>query len=44
MQIMLLFGVCKTHTPTYLNEIVSLDTDKFLSRNQMETRQENVDF
>ena len=43
VQIMLLFWVCKTHTPI-LNGIVSLDTGKFFSRNQMETRQENVNF
>ena len=34
-------GVCKTHTPI-LDEIVSLDTSDFFSRNQMEIRQENV--
>ena len=37
----LLFWVCKTHTPI-LNGIVFLVTGKFFSRNQMETRQENV--
>ena len=37
MQIMLLFWVCNI-----LNGIASLDTGEFFSRNQMETRQENV--
>ena len=43
MQIMLLFWVCKTHTPI-LNGIVSWDTGEFFSRNQMEIRQEDDDF
>ena len=43
MQIMLLFRVCKTHT-LILNGIVFLVTGKFFSRDQMKTRQENVDF
>ena len=43
VQIMLLFLVCKTHTPI-LNGIVDLVTGEFFSRNRMETRQENVDF
>ena len=33
----------ETHTPS-LNGIVFLVTGKFFSRNQMKTRQENVDF
>ena len=43
MQIVLLFWVCKTHTPI-LNGIVFLVTGEFFLRNQMETKQENVDF
>ena len=40
---MLSFWVCKTHT-LILNGIVSLDASEFFLRNQMETRQENVEF
>ena len=43
MQIMLLFWVCKTYTPS-LNGIIILVTGKIFSRNQMKTRQENADF
>ena len=43
VQVMLLFWVCKTDTPI-LNGIVFLVTGKFFSRNQMKTRQKNVNF
>ena len=43
VQFMLLFWVYKTHT-LILNGIVSLETGEFFLRNQMEIRQENVDF
>ena len=42
-QIMLLFWVCKTHTPI-LNGIVFLVTGKFFSSKQMKTKQEDVNF
>ena len=42
MQIMLLFWVCKTHTP--IMNGIALDTDEFFSKNQMKTWQESVDF
>ena len=42
MQIMLLFWVCQKHTHI-LNGIISLDIGKS-DGNQMEIRQENVDF